>query len=145
VPRRAHREPRPERDTRGRDGDPRFRRGGDQDRHGDSQPRPGKAPGRRDRVPGPRAAGRARAGGAIFCETAVGASRSVHKRRTAVDWMRRLLVFAALAAALPVLAQDRFIVVASTTSTEQSGLFGYLLPIFQKKTGIQVRVVALGT
>ncbi len=42
-------------------------------------------------------------------------------------------------------AQDRFIVVASTTSTEQSGLFGYLLPIFEKQTGIQVRVVALGT
>jgi tungstate transport system substrate-binding protein len=42
-------------------------------------------------------------------------------------------------------AQDRFIVVASTTSTEQSGLFGYLLPLFEKKTGIQVRVVALGT
>ena len=42
-------------------------------------------------------------------------------------------------------AQDRFITVASTTSTEQSGLFGYLLPVFEKKTGIQVRVVALGT
>jgi tungstate transport system substrate-binding protein len=42
-------------------------------------------------------------------------------------------------------AQDRYITVASTTSTEQSGLFGYLLPIFQGKTGIQVRVVALGT
>jgi len=42
-------------------------------------------------------------------------------------------------------AQDRSITVASTTSTEQSGLFGYLLPIFEKKTGIQVRVVALGT
>ena len=45
----------------------------------------------------------------------------------------------------PAQAQDRFITVASTTSTEQSGLFGYLLPIFEKKTGIQVRVVALGT
>ncbi|MFM9889004.1 MAG: substrate-binding domain-containing protein [Burkholderiales bacterium] len=42
-------------------------------------------------------------------------------------------------------AQDRFITLASTTSTEQSGLFGHVLPIFQKKTGIQVRVVALGT
>ena len=42
-------------------------------------------------------------------------------------------------------AQDRFIVVASTTSTEQSGLFGYLLPLFEKNTGIEVRVVALGT
>ena len=37
-------------------------------------------------------------------------------------------------------AQERFITVASTTSTEQSGLFGYILPIFQGKTGIQVRV-----
>ena len=42
-------------------------------------------------------------------------------------------------------AAERFITVASTTSTEQSGLFGYLLPIFEKKSGIQVRVVALGT
>ncbi len=43
------------------------------------------------------------------------------------------------------LAEDKFIVVASTTSTEQSGLFGHILPIFEKKTGIKVRVVALGT
>jgi tungstate transport system substrate-binding protein len=59
--------------------------------------------------------------------------------------IRRLLLSVVLLAALPALAQEKFIVVASTTSTEQSGLFGYLLPIFQKKTGIQVRVVALGT
>lgn len=63
----------------------------------------------------------------------------------------------ALACALavtPALAQDgsggqapdgRFIVVASTTSTEQSGLFGHLLPQFTLATGIAVRVVALGT
>jgi tungstate transport system substrate-binding protein len=38
-----------------------------------------------------------------------------------------------------------FITVASTTSTEQSGLFRHLLPLFEKKAGIQVRVVALGT
>jgi tungstate transport system substrate-binding protein len=62
-----------------------------------------------------------------------------------MDWMKRLLLAVLLAAALPAPAQEKFIVVASTTSTEQSGLFGYLLPIFQKKTGIQVRVVALGT
>ena len=42
-------------------------------------------------------------------------------------------------------AQDRFIVVASTTSTEQSGLFGHILPQFRQATGIEVRVVALGT
>jgi tungstate transport system substrate-binding protein len=42
-------------------------------------------------------------------------------------------------------AQERYITVASTTSTEQSGLFGYLLPIYEKQTGVKVRVVALGT
>ena len=42
-------------------------------------------------------------------------------------------------------AQDKFIVVASTTSTEQSGLFGDLLPAFKQASGISVRVVALGT
>lgn len=42
-------------------------------------------------------------------------------------------------------AQDKFIIVASTTSTEQSGLFGHILPTFTRKTGIQVRVVAQGT
>jgi tungstate transport system substrate-binding protein len=47
--------------------------------------------------------------------------------------------------AFPVQAQQKFITVASTTSTEQSGLFAHLLPAFEKKTGIQVRVVALGT
>ncbi|PWC27840.1 substrate-binding domain-containing protein [Teichococcus aestuarii] len=45
----------------------------------------------------------------------------------------------------PSLAQERSITVSSTTSTEQSGLFGHILPIFTGKTGIAVRVVALGT
>lgn len=55
----------------------------------------------------------------------------------------RNLVFLALV--FPVHAQQGYITVASTTSTEQSGLFKHLLPIFEKKAGIQVRVVALGT
>ena len=42
-------------------------------------------------------------------------------------------------------AQEKFIVMASTTSTEQSGLFAHLLPAFKQATGIDVRVVALGT
>jgi tungstate transport system substrate-binding protein len=42
-------------------------------------------------------------------------------------------------------AADKYITVASTTSTEQSGLFKHLLPAFERKTGIQVRVVAVGT
>ncbi len=45
----------------------------------------------------------------------------------------------------PVGAQQKFITVASTTSTEQSGLFKHMLPLFEKKTGIQVRVIAQGT
>jgi tungstate transport system substrate-binding protein len=45
----------------------------------------------------------------------------------------------------PAQAQEKFITLASTTSTEQSGLFGHILPIFKKATGIDVRVVALGT
>jgi tungstate transport system substrate-binding protein len=47
--------------------------------------------------------------------------------------------------ALPAAAQEKFIVMSSTTSTEQSGLFGHLLPVFKAKTGIDVRVVAQGT
>ncbi|MDH5536931.1 MAG: extracellular solute-binding protein [Betaproteobacteria bacterium] len=45
----------------------------------------------------------------------------------------------------PAHAADRYITVASTTSTENSGLFKHILPLFEKKTGIQVRVVAQGT
>jgi tungstate transport system substrate-binding protein len=55
------------------------------------------------------------------------------------------LCLSALAGLVPAVAQDRSIVVASTTSTEDSGLFGYLLPIFKAKTGIEVKVIAQGT
>jgi tungstate transport system substrate-binding protein len=55
------------------------------------------------------------------------------------------LALALCALAAPALADQPYIVVASTTSTEQSGLFGYLLPQFEKDTGISVRVVAVGT
>jgi tungstate transport system substrate-binding protein len=50
-----------------------------------------------------------------------------------------------MALGLPAVAQERFITVASTTSTEQSGLFDYLLPLFKAKTGLDVHVVAQGT
>ena len=55
------------------------------------------------------------------------------------------LACAALAFTPAALAQDKFIVMASTTSTEQSGLFTQLLPTFTQATGITVRVVAVGT
>jgi tungstate transport system substrate-binding protein len=71
---------------------------------------------------------------------------------TVVNLSRRLLLAAAAVAyiavpfvALPAKAADSFITVSSTTSTEQSGLFNFLLPIFTKDSGIGVRVVALGT
>src|SRR6202048_3160083 len=54
------------------------------------------------------------------------------------------LIGAALLSA-PATAEDRSIVVASTTSTEDSGLFGHLLPLFKAKTGIDVKVIAQGT
>lgn len=56
-----------------------------------------------------------------------------------------LLAICAIVVAAPAVAQDKSIVVASTTSTQDSGLFGYLLPIFKQKTGIDVKVVAQGT
>ena len=65
----------------------------------------------------------------------------------------RRFLLALFAAVLPVAAavaqqlaeQQRSITVASTTSTEQSGLFGHILPLFTRDTGVTVRVVALGT
>jgi tungstate transport system substrate-binding protein len=66
-----------------------------------------------------------------------------------MDILRRgLLTLAAagfLALPLSAEAQDRSITVSSTTSTEQSGLFKYLLPAFTQRTGVDVKVVAVGT
>jgi len=56
-----------------------------------------------------------------------------------------LVAYTLLLAASPAQAQDKSIVVASTTSTQDSGLFSHILPLFKAKTGIDVRVVAQGT
>ena len=64
---------------------------------------------------------------------------------TACAWIRLCVASWLLVSASWAVAQQPFITVASTTSTEESGLFGYLLPAFTKATGIQVRVVAVGT
>jgi tungstate transport system substrate-binding protein len=59
---------------------------------------------------------------------------------------RLMLVLASLATfSLPAVAQDKSIVVASTTSTQDSGLFGHILPLFKAKTGIDVKVISQGT
>jgi len=67
----------------------------------------------------------------------------------AVRQRRRFLfigtALAALVATSPLADEDRYITVASTTSTQSSGLFEHLLPKFEKETGIKVRVVAVGT
>src|SRR5437667_11283796 len=61
---------------------------------------------------------------------------------------RSLVVLAAtitLVVAAPARAQDKSIVVASTTSTQDSGLFSHILPLFKARTGIDVKVIAQGT
>jgi tungstate transport system substrate-binding protein len=62
-----------------------------------------------------------------------------------LGWGFATLLVACIAFSGAVLAQERTITVASTTSTEQSGLFGHLLPRFTASTGIDVKVVAVGT
>jgi tungstate transport system substrate-binding protein len=59
--------------------------------------------------------------------------------------LRILAIIALISLAAQARAQDQSIVVASTTSTQDSGLFGYLLPIVKQKTGVEVKVLAQGT
>jgi tungstate transport system substrate-binding protein len=66
----------------------------------------------------------------------------------AIQYRRAVIGFAALAllaGAATASAQDKSIVVSSTTSTQDSGLFGHILPLFKAKTGIDVKVVSQGT
>jgi tungstate transport system substrate-binding protein len=56
-----------------------------------------------------------------------------------------LVMLLMLSGGTPALAQDQSIVVASTTSTQDSGLFDHILPVFEEKTGIDVKIVAQGT
>ncbi len=71
------------------------------------------------------------------CQSSEG--RIVHRRVVVLG------AIVALLAASPATAQDKSIVVASTTSTQDSGLFGHILPLFKAKTGIDVKVVSQGT
>lgn len=60
-------------------------------------------------------------------------------------WNKLLPVIFAFMSAFPIHAAEKFITLASTTSTQASGFFDYYLPFFKSKTGIEVRVVAVGT
>src|SRR5207244_3877076 len=106
-----------------------------QDRDGDARPRTGAPDRRRDRFHAAREGARANRRRAFLHRTRNPGSRRLHPRRSR-DLMsrrkpmqtRRLFLAAALAAALwaPASAQEKSIVVASTTSTEDSGLFGHI-------------------
>ena len=80
-----------------------------------------------------------------------GINEAAAARRIALRALGALGAFGVVAAAAlagaagSAAAQDKFFVMASTTSTEQSGLFAHLLPAFKRATNIDVRVVALGT
>jgi tungstate transport system substrate-binding protein len=67
--------------------------------------------------------------------------RATRFRRTVIGFA----ALALLAGVAPASAQDKSIVVSSTTSTQDSGLFGHILPLFKAKTGIDVKVVSQGT
>ena len=71
--------------------------------------------------------------------------KKLARRRVLLGGLLASFAFALSAMAGLAAAQDKFIVMASTTSTEQSGLFPHLLPAFKKASGIDVRVVAVGT
>ena len=63
-----------------------------------------------------------------------------------MEYFRLTMAVLVLAAAsAPLHAQEQHIVLASTTSTDNSGLFGHIIPLFRQQTGIEVRVVAVGT
>jgi tungstate transport system substrate-binding protein len=66
----------------------------------------------------------------------------MHSRR---NFIFSIALAAVVCSAHPVLAQDKSIIVASTTSTEDSGLFEYLLSLYKQKTGVTIKVIAQGT
>jgi tungstate transport system substrate-binding protein len=76
---------------------------------------------------------------------------TLHQNKQEPRMNRRLLLGLVILAGIvsmigsPVSAQEKAIIVASTTSTQDSGLFGHILPIFKQKTGIDVKVISQGT
>ena len=149
VPRRADRQPRPRRQAGGRAPDRRVRRRRHDARDEHAQPRPGQAPGHARGLPGRRPRRSSTCRRRRFFDRALPEpAASFVKGELAWRIVKRRVWIAPAAAAgvhaLVVSAQERFIVMASTTSTEQSGLFAHLLPAFKAASGIDVRVVARG-
>src|ERR1019366_9254635 len=159
VPRRADCQPRSRRHQGDRGHRARHQRARRQGRDGDARSRRSETACRRDRAAASRALDRARPGVRIFRKSAHTGGAEIHRRRIAglnkntrgrIHMLnRRTLVAAALGAVIftapAAFAQDKSIVGASTTSTQDSGLFEYLLPLYKQKTGVTVKVVSQGT
>src|SRR6185437_14243991 len=135
LSRRAHREPRSDGGPGDRARDRRDPRVGDTHRHDDAPPGPRAAHRRRDPLPARRAPRRADTGRTLLRRPPLGRSAAIPQRRASLE--HRLKTRARIAAcvlaavaSLQVAAANPFITVASTTSTEQSGLFKHLLPAF---------------
>ena len=151
---------RPGRDAGGRGDDRGLSRRRHDHRHDDPRSRPGTPSRRRGPVPASRPAAwsrrrptsssnvrgrrpRAPSSRASSCgEPEASREETDHELHEARRCRRRAIALCAMPG--PAQRPD-FITVASTTSTEQSGLFGHILPIFEEKTGIEVRVIAQGT
>ena len=149
VPRRADREPRPRLDQGDRGRDPHRQRARHQGRDVDPRSRRGATAGGRGRSvaswPDRRSRRRTRASSTRRAPTRRASSSLGSCSYDHAD-ARCIGLLAALSASpCRRCAQENSIVVASTTSTQDSGLFGYLLPLFKARTGIDVKVVALGT
>src|SRR5262249_6451140 len=152
------------RDQGDRGRDPKGRRKRHQGGDVDPRSRRGQAARRRNRADASRPRGRERSGRRLLFRAQDPGGAPIHRRRALgltvvtlairvrggdiMPTRRSLVLLAAtitLVAAAPARAQDKSIVVASTTSTQDSGLFGHILPLFKAKTGIDVKVVAQGT
>jgi tungstate transport system substrate-binding protein len=84
-------------------------------------------------------------GAGYFAAAAAGPMRSVLIDQKVGSMLRIVALIVGILALTPAQADERFITLSSTTSTQDSGLFGHILPIFTAATGITVHVVAVGT
>jgi tungstate transport system substrate-binding protein len=84
-------------------------------------------------------------GAGYFAAAAAGSMRSVLIDQKVGSMLRIVALIVGILALTPAQADERFITLSSTTSTQDSGLFGHILPIFTAATGITVHVVAVGT
>jgi tungstate transport system ATP-binding protein len=140
--------PRSRLDARDREGHSRAARSRDEDRDGHAQPGTGAAARRRDPVPASGPAAGSRQPADRFLKQPASAEAAPVSSKASCRGSLRAALFSAFCSRSPQAARGRRSASSPSprrTSTEQSGLFGHILPIFEKETGIKVRIVALGT